>query len=92
MSFKLCEDHPDQCVLWLSSSEYIFKMQLDNRVGAGGGLIGNDTNRNLNVPRNYTAANSKRLDSRLFRMCCEQNLPTHEQTALLNQIGFQWTF
>ena len=28
VAFKLCEDHPDKRVLWLSPSEYIFKTQL----------------------------------------------------------------
>ena len=28
--FKLCEDHPDQTVCWLSPSDYIFRTQLEN--------------------------------------------------------------
>ena len=27
IAFKLCEDHPDKIVCWLSPSEYIFKTQ-----------------------------------------------------------------
>lgn len=30
VGFKLCEDHPDRTVCWLSPSEYIFKTQLEN--------------------------------------------------------------
>ena len=30
IGFKLCEDHPDQTVCWLSPSEYIFQTQLEN--------------------------------------------------------------
>ena len=36
IGFKLCEEHPDQTVLWLSPSEYIFKTQLENLKAAGG--------------------------------------------------------
>ena len=28
--FKLCEDHPDQTVCWLSPSDYILRTQLEN--------------------------------------------------------------
>jgi len=30
IGFKLCEDHPDQTVCWLSPSDYIFRTQLEN--------------------------------------------------------------
>lgn len=36
IGFKLCEDHPDVTVCWLSPSEYIFQTQLENWVAAGG--------------------------------------------------------
>ena len=37
IGFKLCEDHPDKTVCWLSPSEYIFKTQLENLKAASGG-------------------------------------------------------
>ena len=30
IGFKLCEDHPDRTVCWLSPSSYIFQTQLEN--------------------------------------------------------------
>ena len=30
IAFKLCEDHPDKIICWLSPSEYIFSTQLEN--------------------------------------------------------------
>lgn len=30
IGFKLCEEHPDKTICWLSPSEYIFKTQLEN--------------------------------------------------------------
>ncbi len=30
IGFKLCEDHPDKTVCWLSPSEYIFRTQVEN--------------------------------------------------------------
>jgi len=36
IGFKLCGDHPDRRVCWLSPSEYIFKTQLENYAAAGG--------------------------------------------------------
>lgn len=36
IAFKLCEDHPDKTVCWLSPSEYIFKTQLENLKKAAG--------------------------------------------------------
>ena len=48
IAFKLCEDHPDKTICWLSPSEYIFKTQLENLKAAG-----------ADVPRNikfYTYA------------------------------------
>ena len=35
IAFKLCEDHPDKTVCWLSPSEHIFKTQLENLKAAG---------------------------------------------------------
>lgn len=37
VGFRLCEDHPDQIVCWLSPSEYIFKTQLENLSRMSGG-------------------------------------------------------
>ena len=37
IAFKLCEDHPEQIVCWLSPSEYIFRTQKENWKRAGGG-------------------------------------------------------
>ena len=37
IGFKLCEEHSDKRVCWLSPSEYIFKTQLENVKKAGGG-------------------------------------------------------
>ena len=37
IGFKLCEDHPDSRVLWLSPSRYIFTTQLDNLADASEG-------------------------------------------------------
>ena len=41
IAFKLCEDHPDQTICWLSPSGYIFKTQLENLKKAGGGNFEN---------------------------------------------------
>lgn len=30
IAFKLCEEHPDKTICWLSPSEYIFRTQLEN--------------------------------------------------------------
>lgn len=30
IGFKLCEDHPNEIICWLSPSEYIFKTQIEN--------------------------------------------------------------
>ena len=38
LAFKLCEDHPEQTVCWLSPSEYIFKTQKENLLASGGDL------------------------------------------------------
>lgn len=35
IGFKLCEDHPESTVCWLSPSEYIFKTQVENLNAAG---------------------------------------------------------
>ena len=35
IAFKLCEDHPDRRVCWLSPSEYIFRTQLENLAATG---------------------------------------------------------
>ena len=39
IAFKLCEDHPDKTVCWLSPSEYIFKTQLENLKKAADGYV-----------------------------------------------------
>ena len=35
IGFKLCEDHPDKRICWLSPSEYIFRTQLENLAAVG---------------------------------------------------------
>lgn len=35
IGFKYCEDHPEQSVLWLSTSEYIFKTQCESLAATG---------------------------------------------------------
>ncbi len=35
IGFKLCEDHPDQIICWLSPSEYIFRTQVENLIASG---------------------------------------------------------
>lgn len=37
IAFKLCEDHPDKIICWLSPSEYIFSTQLENLYQATNG-------------------------------------------------------
>ncbi|MCD8397019.1 MAG: Helicase associated domain protein [Lachnospiraceae bacterium] len=39
IGFRLCADHPDERILWLSPSEYIFKTQLENLKAATGGEL-----------------------------------------------------
>ena len=39
IGFKLCEEHPQATVCWLSPSEYIFKTQLENLKAATGGYV-----------------------------------------------------
>ena len=39
IGFKLCEDHPDKTVCWLSPSEYIFQTQLENLRQASNGYL-----------------------------------------------------
>ena len=41
IAFKLCEDHRNQTICWLSPSGYIFKTQLENLKKAGGGNFEN---------------------------------------------------
>ena len=36
IGFRLCEEHPEQRVCWLSPSEYIFRTQRENLLRAGG--------------------------------------------------------
>ncbi|MCD7885147.1 MAG: DEAD/DEAH box helicase family protein, partial [Lachnospiraceae bacterium] len=36
IAFRLCADHPDKHILWLSPSEYIFKTQLENLKAVAG--------------------------------------------------------
>ena len=35
IAFKLCEEHPEKTVCWLSPSEYIFRTQQENLIAAG---------------------------------------------------------
>ena len=37
IGFRLCADHPDRVICWLSPSEYIFKTQLENLSKVSGG-------------------------------------------------------
>lgn len=39
IGFKLCEDHPDKTICWLSPSEYIFKTQLENLAKVSNGYV-----------------------------------------------------
>ena len=43
IGFKYCEDHPEQSVLWLSPSEYIFKTQCESLAATGAQMPGNVT-------------------------------------------------
>ena len=43
IGFKLCEDHPDAAVCWLSPSDYIFRTQTENWKCAGGTDLDNIT-------------------------------------------------
>ena len=42
IAFKLCEDHPDKTICWLSPSEYIFSTQLENLYQATNGYNPNN--------------------------------------------------
>jgi len=42
IAFKLCEDHPDKTIYWLSPSEYIFSTQLENLYQATNGYKPNN--------------------------------------------------
>ena len=42
IAFKLCEDHPDKIICWLSPSEYIFSTQLENLYQATDGYKPNN--------------------------------------------------
>lgn len=42
IAFKLCEDHPDKLICWLSPSEYIFSTQLENLYQATNGYKPNN--------------------------------------------------
>lgn len=42
IAFKLCEDHPDKTICWLSPSEYIFSTQLENLYQATNGFKPNN--------------------------------------------------
>lgn len=41
IAFKLCEEHPEKTICWLSPSRYIFKTQLENLKNAGGSDLNN---------------------------------------------------
>lgn len=42
IAFKLCEDHPDKTICWISPSEYIFSTQLENLYQATNGFKPNN--------------------------------------------------
>ena len=42
IAFRLCEDHPDKTICWLSPSEYIFSTQLENLYQAADGYKPNN--------------------------------------------------
>lgn len=42
IAFKLCEDHPDKTICWLSPSEYIFSTQIENLYQATNGYKPNN--------------------------------------------------
>ena len=42
IAFKLCEDHPEKTICWLSPSEYIFSTQLENLYQATKGYTPNN--------------------------------------------------
>ena len=42
IAFKLCEDHPNKTICWLSPSEYIFSTQLENLYQATNGFKPNN--------------------------------------------------
>lgn len=42
IAFKLCEDHPDKTICWLSPTEYIFSTQLENLYQATDGYKPNN--------------------------------------------------
>ncbi|MCD7956325.1 MAG: Helicase associated domain protein [Lachnospiraceae bacterium] len=80
IAFRLCADHPDKPVLWLSPSEYIFKTQMENLKAAAG-----------EVPQNITFCTYAKLmlmdDTRIADICTENslgassdpNLPDHAE-------------
>lgn len=37
IGFKLCDDHPEATVCWLSPSDYIFQTQIENLKDSGAG-------------------------------------------------------
>ena len=43
IGFKYCEDHPEQSVLWLSPSVYIFKTQQESLLATDAKMPGNIT-------------------------------------------------
>ena len=42
IDFKLCEEHPNKKICWLSPSEYIFKTQLENISAVSNGYVPNN--------------------------------------------------
>ena len=43
IGFKYCADHPEENVLWLAPSAYIYHTQLENWAAAGGEALNNIT-------------------------------------------------
>ena len=52
IGFKLCEDHPDQTVCWLSPSDYIFRTQLENLSDASPDTVLDNVNIGGGTPEN----------------------------------------
>lgn len=71
IGFKLCEDHPDKTVCWLSPSEYIFKTQLENLAKAAAGYV-------LGNIRFYTYA-------KLMNMTGEEMAAIHPDYIILDE-------
>ncbi|MCC8047417.1 MAG: Helicase associated domain protein [Clostridiales bacterium] len=71
IGFRLCADHPDDSILWLSPSEYIFKTQLENLKAAAGG----------ETPRNVVFCTYAKLmwmnEDEMAGICGEEAAPAY---------------